>query len=914
MKKIKILLALVIVFASVLALASCEALEGIMSSITGSQDGSGDGENEGGENEGEGNTDKLDGLVLIEDGKAKFQIVQATTKGAPLRAKALRDKLVSLGIEVDVPVGDKDADKVTDCEIIIGADIRNREDCLVSSRYLGEDGYQIKVVGNKVVIAGGSDKSLTKACDIFMSQILKITSRTEKGDVDNLAIPYETEELKLQTYLITSLLIGSTPLSEYTLVLDTKAAEESYDLEAIRGFRERLYSETGYWLEQGKVDELDSYAHKFVIRYTEEALTGDDGNGFIAYVDENGDFYVECNYKNAIDAAFDHLVGKYFFKDIGEVKIPANFKQTLRTSVVRYSDFGAKGDGKTDDFNALHAAHTFANLGGQKVEGDEGAKYYVGESFVKEIYVKTDVDFRGATIIIDDEGSIAHKNRTLGLFVLAHDYPTVTYSGTKLTEAIGEGVTISFGERKFDWIVPLLEAKSHVRVINKNHRDYIRHGSNENSGNERNDTYIINPDGTLEDDIEVEFEFSEITKLEILRVDSKPITVENGNFETICCKTVPETEFICKYRGYTRGFKLQRANALVQNIKHTMIDEPVLNVFSEFDKLNDKKENYGTYGTRDESYPYSGFFAFSRSYNVTAKDCILDGHTTYYEDKPATASTGGKVPNPVAMGSYDLTISTSSKTYLINVDQQDNENTGIGDQRYWGIMASNFTKNMHFKDCYINRFDAHCGFWNATLIDTTLGHSFNVIGGGKLYCENVTKVTGTSFISLRGDYGACFDGDIELVDCNFIGMKAYYSNKANPGKEDYKNINTSGVVINSGYNNSNSGAAVYKTDENGNVVTDANGEPIIEKEGRYWYWDFGYICYMPRNVILDNFTSGPATCYVFNSLNNEVFGDIPNQYQKTLSVTFRNMAPFDICNKKDEYTEMNSIPIYVEND
>jgi hypothetical protein len=242
---------------------------------------------------------------------------------------------------------------VTDCEIIIGADIRHREGCAISLLFQQEAAYEIKVVGIKVIIAGGSDKALTKACDIFISQMLKINSKTEEGDIDNLAIPYETAALKLTEYMIKSLTVAGTPLSDYTLVLDVDGVSDDYELETIKGFRERLYSETGYWLDNGKVDLIDTYEHKFVIRYTEEKLTNDDGEGFVAYVAENGDFIVECNYQNAIDPAFEHIVKKYLFDGIGDIKISKNFKQTLRTNIVRYSDFGAKGDGNADDFDAI---------------------------------------------------------------------------------------------------------------------------------------------------------------------------------------------------------------------------------------------------------------------------------------------------------------------------------------------------------------------------------------------------------------------------------------------------------------------------------------------------------------------------------------------------------------------------------
>ncbi len=44
---------------------------------------------------------------------------------------------------------------------------------------------------------------------------------------------------------------------------------------------------------------------------------------------------------------------------------------------MRYSDFGAKGDGRTNDIEALIRAHEYANERGVPVRGDEGAVYYI---------------------------------------------------------------------------------------------------------------------------------------------------------------------------------------------------------------------------------------------------------------------------------------------------------------------------------------------------------------------------------------------------------------------------------------------------------------------------------------------------------------------------------------------------------
>ena len=68
---------------------------------------------------------------------------------------------------------------------------------------------------------------------------------------------------------------------------------------------------------------------------------------------------------------------------------------------VRYEDFGAKGDGKTDDFEALVKAHGYANKMGLLVKANDAATYYIGGGD-RTIVVMTDTDFGKAKFIIDD--------------------------------------------------------------------------------------------------------------------------------------------------------------------------------------------------------------------------------------------------------------------------------------------------------------------------------------------------------------------------------------------------------------------------------------------------------------------------------------------------------------------------------
>ena len=68
---------------------------------------------------------------------------------------------------------------------------------------------------------------------------------------------------------------------------------------------------------------------------------------------------------------------------------------------MKYSDFGAVGDGVTDDFDAIIAAHEYANAHSLRVEADKDATYYIGAQR-KTAIVKTDVDWGNAHFIIDD--------------------------------------------------------------------------------------------------------------------------------------------------------------------------------------------------------------------------------------------------------------------------------------------------------------------------------------------------------------------------------------------------------------------------------------------------------------------------------------------------------------------------------
>ncbi len=68
---------------------------------------------------------------------------------------------------------------------------------------------------------------------------------------------------------------------------------------------------------------------------------------------------------------------------------------------ITYEQFGAVGDGVTDDMPAIAKAHDEANRLGLPVKAKEGAVYYISPKECPAT-VQTSVDWTGAKFIFDD--------------------------------------------------------------------------------------------------------------------------------------------------------------------------------------------------------------------------------------------------------------------------------------------------------------------------------------------------------------------------------------------------------------------------------------------------------------------------------------------------------------------------------
>ena len=182
----------------------------------------------------------------------------------------------------------------------------------------------------------------------------------------------------------------------------------------------------------------------------------------------------------------------------------------------------------------------------------------------------------------------------------------------------------------------------------------------------------------------------------------------------------------------------------------------------------------------------------------------------------------------------------------------------------------------------MNRFDSHRGFWNAVIKNSTIGHSINITGGGHLYMENVTKLAGNQFLSIRGDYGSSFEGDIVLKDCHHAAEVEYNSTLG--GVRTDAHVERSYIIA--------PGLAL------------AQRTPDI-----YYNWDFGYDLFFPIEITVDNFTSASETVTLYtNAADFHFDNDYKHSHAVTKKITVKNMDKFTIADNAD-CKILNSIPV-----
>ena len=414
---------------------------------------------------------------------------------------------------------------------------------------------------------------------------------------------------------------------------------------------------------------------------------------------------------------------------------------------VTYEEFGAIGDGVTDDSEAIRKTHEFANSLGISVKGRADATYYIG-AIKQTITIQTNTDWNGATFIFDDSLIKWNDSKLRGVNVF-----TVAPQTSVTTVSVPAGLALSKGQTN---IGMTFDKPCLIKIESAGDMIYMRYGVNANNGVNKNEMILVDENGNVDPSTPIQYDYSIVTKITVYSTDEKSISVGNGKIITIAPDPkAQDPDYENNYCYYSRGLLVQRSNTTIYGVEHSIVGED-MTILSDRngDGVIDKWGDDKSYGV-----PYSGFFNFKSCYNVVMQDCLVQGHQAY-------SFWQGTSRNE--MGSYDISATDCVNLSFINLDQYENEETGeviTNRFMYHGVMGSNFCRNVTMDNCYLDRFDSHQGLHNAKITNSTLGFGILVIGGGELYIENVYRITEGSFINLRGDYNSVFNGDVIIKNC-----------------------------------------------------------------------------------------------------------------------------------------------------
>ncbi len=460
------------------------------------------------------------------------------------------------------------------------------------------------------------------------------------------------------------------------------------------------------------------------------------------------------------------------------------FEAAKKRGYVLYSDFGAKGDGIHEDHEAIRAAHEFANENGFPVKADLQATYYVEKKSAAAI-IKTDTDFRGATFIIDDTRLTSAD--TCYTFMIDSDEESFFFErGSDEVKAFNEmkdedGIVIkgiNHGDERTRKFPLALGYEAMIRVFDDDSIAYNRWGYVDSVGSAQEECFLVDKDGNIDPSTTALIDYRKVTRLLIHKTEIKPITVKNARFIGLAS----QMNTILTGGNLSTGIRVARPHTTVENIEHIIKNERPrsscarYNAETDFwddvtgegfffsvdtNKIYKNGEIYeGKDVLRFRGHTYTGFIAMGGTYDVLIKDCVFQART-YYNS-----------------GTYDISCYNSTHVVFENCVQSNYYDPRprfqvYGESSYpnlslcWGVMGSNYCKNIDFINCILTRFDAHRGVYNGRIIGGKMG-VLRLIGGGEFLLDGVEIARGNGApLQLRSDYGGTFNGTLTVRNCTF---------------------------------------------------------------------------------------------------------------------------------------------------
>ena len=647
-----------------------------------------------------------DETVLISNGNAEFCfVVQNNASSATIK---LVDNLIKQlkNLNVETKRIFESEDNAADCEVIIDIPKYRGDAYEYDVHTLGKEGYFIKLIDGKVLIAGGSADALEQAIEVFTEDFLGIDKKT-KELTDVKITEKQNVEIIQDDYKISSVNVNGNPIDDYTIATDL---QNSYTYTTAEAVQDIFYTYAGKWLPIVPIVQADK---SIIINLNENTYEGD---GYSFKVEDDCLIF-DIEFPNLIKDKITDFFALNVSVATGDVDFTSelNFSENVRD--IYYSDFKAVGDGINDDFLEMKACHDYANEWGHTVKADKGKTYYIGkENEGETIKIRTDVDWQNVRIIIDDSHIDASetKLREGSVFTVVSDTSYKTVSDKFV------GKSLKIGDTNIGFAPGYA---SLIQIYNADVKHYIRYGVNENSGSDQTEVLLVDADGNIDPSTPIIWNYEKITRALLFCTDDRPVTIKNAVADTIA----NQAENL--YNQYSRNLLVTRSHTTIENIDHSMKNEG------------------------ETRAPYAGFFRVHHAYDVNIKNAKAQSHASKYDQ-----NTGA------ILGTYEFGAKWSVAVRWIGCTQK-NFFGNNGEPVSRGLFGTNYCRNLHLEDCFLTSFDAHCGLTNVTIKNSTFEH-MNFIGNGDIILENVNVYCAnvqSCALTLRADYGSTWNGRV-LID------------------------------------------------------------------------------------------------------------------------------------------------------
>ena len=159
---------------------------------------------------------------------------------------------------------DWEKNPVYEYEFIIGETLREKDENVTIDRIvLGETGFIINIVNNKVYLAGGDVLGTNMAVDYFIEKFVS-------GDGEDVVIPRTFSYIQYHQYDIPQLYIGGSLVTASHVI----QCVENENMGLAEALRQSIYEKTGLWLEIVTGSNLNGKNAAFILSDVEPEIKG----------------------------------------------------------------------------------------------------------------------------------------------------------------------------------------------------------------------------------------------------------------------------------------------------------------------------------------------------------------------------------------------------------------------------------------------------------------------------------------------------------------------------------------------------------------------------------------------------------------------------------------------------------------